>query len=87
MKLTVKTLPPKQLQKMQLSAAYHDGFSAACDALLKVFSAAEHAAIRDIISTVDHIQGDPRMVRLLRKELRSKALKRRNPSAARSTRR
>jgi hypothetical protein len=71
MKLTTKTLTPKQLQKIQLSAAYHTGFSAACDALLGVFSAAEHTAIRDIISTVDHIQGDPRMVRLLRSQLRT----------------
>jgi hypothetical protein len=67
---TTKTPTPKQLQKMQLSAAYREGFSAACDALLNVFSAAEHEAIRDIISTVDHIQGDPRMVRQLRSELR-----------------
>ncbi len=70
MKITkTRTISAKQLQKMQVSAAYHEGFSAACDALLKVFSAAEHKAIRDIISTVDHIQGDPRMVRQLRRGL------------------
>jgi hypothetical protein len=68
--ITTKTLSAKQLQKMQLAGAYHDGFSAACDALLNVFNAAEHKAIRDIISTVDHTQGDPRMVRILRRELR-----------------
>ena len=70
--MTTKTLSAKQLQKMQVSSAYHKGFSAACDALLEVFSTAEHKAIRDIISTVDHIQGDPRMVRLLRRELNRK---------------
>jgi hypothetical protein len=70
-RMTTRTVSAKQMQKMQLSAAYHEGFSAACDALLSVFSAAEHEAIRDIISTVDHIQGDPRMVRLLRTELRT----------------
>jgi hypothetical protein len=40
-------------------------------ALLKVFGEAEHTAIRDIISTIDHIQGDPRMVRSLRSQLRT----------------
>ena len=73
MKILTKTVSAKHLQKMQISSAYHDGFSAACDAMLKVFSAAEHAAIRDIVSAVDHVQGDPRMVRLLRRELRAGA--------------
>lgn len=72
MKPTMKriTLTPKQWEKMQLANARHDGFLAACKAMRRVFSDPEHKAI---INAVDHVQGDPRIVRLLRSELRAKA--------------
>jgi hypothetical protein len=64
------TLTEKQRQKMAVRASYHEGFSAACDALLHVFGAKKHAHIQDIISAVDHVQGHPPMLRQLRRELR-----------------
>jgi hypothetical protein len=77
MKPTMKTeaFSPKQWEKMQLANARHDGFLAVCDAMRRVFSAPEHRSIREIINAVDHAQGDPSIVRLLRSELRSKTRK------------
>jgi hypothetical protein len=75
MKVTTKTLTPKQREKMKIANARHDGFLAACEAMRRIFSAPEHKAIRKIIDAVDHTQGDPSMVRLLRSELRVKARK------------
>jgi hypothetical protein len=72
MKLTTKTLTPQQWEKMQIINAYHDGFLAACEAMRKVYSAAEHKEIRRVIDAVDHTQGEPSMVRQLRREMKAK---------------
>jgi hypothetical protein len=72
MKLTVKTLTPKQGEKMQIANAWNDGFLAACKAMRQVFSAPEHKGIRKIINAVNHTQGDPSLMRMLRNELRAK---------------
>jgi hypothetical protein len=70
-KFKTVTLTPKQAEKMLVRDAYHDGFRAACEAMRKVYSAAEHKEIRRVIDAVDHTQGDPFMVRVLRSELRT----------------
>jgi hypothetical protein len=69
------TLTPKQAEKMRVRNAYHDGFLAACEAMRKVYSAAEHKEIRQVIDAVDHTQGEPSIMRQLRRELGLKAKK------------
>jgi hypothetical protein len=69
------TLTQKQWEKQLVQHARHDGFLAACSVMKRLFSAPEHKAIRDIIDGVDHTQGDPSAMRMLRRmvlELKAK---------------
>jgi hypothetical protein len=70
--IRTRTLTAKQMQKMLVARARHEGFLAACEAMRRVYSAPEHKEIRQVIDAVDHTHGDPSTVRLLRSELRAK---------------